>query len=221
MAMTREAQAAKVYILRLLAQQGYKKYAEIFQHFDLELTRRKDVVGYMIADEMTIVLNADLEEGDYVSTVVRHEILHQYLDHMNRLIKHVGLDVYENRNSTLHEIFNRAADYEISNVGYTTRDKEVTRKLRVGSLELRGLLTEDDHPDWVNLTMEEIYDKLIEEKNKLQSEKPEPEFQQVRHTPEYIEGYSQAIRDYKSGKIKYDPEKKCLIDSNGNPIQLD
>ena len=218
MAMTREAQGTKIYILRLLVRQGYKLYAQLFQHFDLELTRRKGVVGYMIPDEMTIVLNADLHDEEYASVVVRHEILHQYLDHMNRLIAHFGgEEQYRIKNATLHDLFNIAADYEISNEGYTERDKELIRKLLVGQQELRGLVTEDEHPDWVNYTLEQLVDELM--KNAPQPpENQKPKYKEVRHTEEYIDGYTKAFRDFKEGRIIYDPENQCFKDRNGNII---
>ena len=68
------------------------------------------------------------------------------------------------------DTFNYAADYEISNRGYTTRDKENIRNIELNGRILSGLVTEDDHPDWVNLSVEEMYDKLIEERKQAQEE---------------------------------------------------
>lgn len=130
MAMTHYENIAKKEIQRILAQQGYKTYAKILDDFDVNLTDDQSVVGYMIPNKAKIVLNQNLAI-DQVSMIVRHEILHQVLKHEERLINHLaerlGLNPDNLTNLSLKElqqklysnkIFNVAADYEISNVGY-------------------------------------------------------------------------------------------------------
>lgn len=68
-------------------------------------------------------------------------------------------------------LFNVAGDYEISNRGYTEKDKQVVRRIVMGAKVLSGLVTEDEHPDWVNLSVEEMYKRLREEA-KEQAAKP-------------------------------------------------
>ena len=58
-------------------------------------------------------------------------------------------------------IVNIAADYEISNRGYTEKDKDIARSIILKDQILRGLVTEDEHADWVNKTFEEMLAELI------------------------------------------------------------
>ena len=172
MAMTDYENLAKREIQRILAEQGYKTYAKILDEFDVNLTNDNSVVGYMVPNKAKIVINQNLAI-DQVSMVVRHEILHQYLKHENRLLDHLadqaGLDPDKLDDMSLKElqkqlysnnIFNIAADFEISNLGYTDADKMIARNLYINGEFVKGLVTEDHDPSWVNLSVEEMYDKL-------------------------------------------------------------
>lgn len=182
MAMTKREQLAKRQVIRILGEEGYATYAQLLDYFDLNLTADPGVVGYMEPSKARIVLNEGLDI-EQVSMVVRHEILHEYLSHEKRLLRKLaadaGLDydilddikikdlkgdLYKDKN------FNIAADYEISNRGYTEKDKDAARRINLNGQELRGLVTEDDHPDWVNLSVEEMYDKLIAEGKKQKND---------------------------------------------------
>ena len=176
MSMTREERATKEYIQNKLAKQGYPTYASILGNFDLNLTRDPNTVGFMEPGKGRIVLNRGLDENQ-VSVIIRHEILHQFLEHERRLLKHLAnehnLDFDKVDDNSLNDLkrklysndlFNVAADYEISNRGYTEEDKEDIRNILLNGQILSGLVTEDDHPDWVDLSVEEMYDKLREEK---------------------------------------------------------
>lgn len=153
---------AKNQIIDILNEQGYPSYSKLVSLFDIYLTDNPDVIGYMIPGKAKIVLNAGLNI-DQVSTIVRHEILHEYLVHGPR-----G-EAFEKLHSELlsdPQLSNIAADYEISNKGYTDADKMIARAIRLGDKTLVGLVTEDDHPDWLNLSFEEMYEKLLQEKEK-------------------------------------------------------
>jgi len=181
MGMTREEKISKDFIQTLLSSQGYPTYANIFSNFDLNLTDNPNIVGFMEPSKGRIVINRNLNK-DQVSVIIRHEILHQFLDHENRLVKKIarkfGLDpdnltldelenvkkeIYKNKN------FNIAGDYEISNRGYTDEDKENVRNIELNGQILRGLVTEDDHPDWVDYTLEDMYDELNKPKEDQQN----------------------------------------------------
>lgn len=75
--------AAKRFLQNKLRQQGYVTYARILGLFDVYLTDNPDVVGYMVPSKAKIVLNKNLN-AEQVSVVVRHEILHEFLDHARR-----------------------------------------------------------------------------------------------------------------------------------------
>lgn len=163
--MTLEEQATKEDIMDRLGQQGYPTYAHLLDKFALHLTADPSVIGYMVPDKGIIVLNRFLSLNQ-VSTIVRHEILHQYLEHGKRELDKMGGKI----DGSLHDLSNIAADYEISNKGYTEKDKRIARAIRLNGEVLKGLVTEDDHEDWVDLTYEEMFDKLVDERKKKGSE---------------------------------------------------
>lgn len=158
---------AKNQLISILRRQGYATYARLLSLFDVYTTDDPETIAYMIPGKASIVINGGLNT-DQVSTIVRHEILHEYLKHGPR--KDAYLKANPNKQAD-HQLFNIAADYEISNRGYTDSDKQTARRIRLNDEVLRGLVTEDDHPDWVNLSFEEMFDKLLnemeEEKEKL------------------------------------------------------
>lgn len=151
--MTRLERLGKQQVLKVLNENGYPTYGELFDLFDLHLTEDPDVVGYMEPGKATITVNKYLDI-DQVSMVVRHEILHEFLNHQKRL---------EKMGRQFSDIANIAGDYEISNVGYTDADKRNARALNLNGRILKGLVTEDDHPDWVDLSFEEMVEKLEKE----------------------------------------------------------
>lgn len=175
MAMTARERTAKTDLLWVLAKEGYKAYANILKEFDLNLTDDPNVVGYTQIDKGRIVVNQNLRLNQ-VSMVVRHEILHNFLEHEKRLLKHLAhqanLDYdtladtdFKKLQNQLYsnQIFNIAADYEISNRGYTEKDKQTVQNLWLNGQKVSGLVTEVEHPDWITLSVEEMYDKLQKE----------------------------------------------------------
>lgn len=187
MSMTREEKFAKQLIQTKLAKEGYPTYAKLLGYFDLNLTNNPSVVAFMEPSKGRIVVNRGLDE-DQVSVVIRHEILHNYLDHENRLLKKLAnesnlsyndlsdleIDELSNLKNELYKNkdFNIAGDYEISNLAYTDRDKETIRQISLNGQILSGLVTEDDHPDWVDLSVEEMYDKLRKQREEKVKEPP-------------------------------------------------
>lgn len=175
MAMTRKEQLAKEQIIKVLQTTGYPTYASLLDLFHVNLTEDPNVVAYMEPGKGRIVINSGLDINQ-VSTVVRHEILHEYLNHhkrlLNKLAKERNLDPDNLDDLSVKEIeqsiysnkaFNIAGDYEISNRGYTDNDKRIVRSILLNGKRLKGLVTEDDHPDWVDLSLEDMYDLLRDE----------------------------------------------------------
>ena len=168
MAMTKIELAAKNQIERILKKQGYPTYAKLFDMFDLNLTKDPNVIGYMVPGKAKIVLNIGLST-DQVSTIVRHEILHEYLNHGPRgkaFEKQKYKDWYGKEGSVgNHDLANQAADWEISNRGYTDADKKAVRNIMLGDKVLQGLVTELDNPGkgWEKLTFEEMYGQLLDQ----------------------------------------------------------
>ena len=152
---------AKSEIIKILRKQGYPTYARLVDYFDIYLTDDPEVVGYMIPDQAKIVLNKELNI-DQVSTIVRHEVLHEYLTHGPRQKKFDKEHPELNPHLAPHDLSNIAADFEISNKGYTDNDKSIARRIKMGDKVLKGLVTEDEYPDWKDMSYEEMYQKLLE-----------------------------------------------------------
>lgn len=168
MIMLKNEKNAKASIMRFLAEQGYPRYASLLRYFDVNVTSDPDTIAYVENNRARIVINKYLSL-EQVSVVIRHELLHRWLSHAYRAEKHLGKDIWDKRTYQDHQLFNIAADYEISNRGYTDEDKKIVRNLALNDPSLskqeqikRGLVTEDDHPEWVDLSMEEMLDKLDE-----------------------------------------------------------
>ena len=139
--MTEYEQAAKTEIINKLREEGYATYANIFDLFDLNLTEDPKTVAYLLPGKAKIVVNKNLSI-DQVSTIVRHEILHEYLTHAER---ELAYDT-QHKLEPGHNIANIAGDYEISNRGYTKKDKNIVRAIKLGNQVLKGLVTEDQYP---------------------------------------------------------------------------
>lgn len=159
---------AKYEIMKILREQGYPTYAKILDLFDIYLTDDPQVIGYMVPDKALIVLNQGLSIKQ-VSTIVRHEIMHEFLEHAMRREKWEG----ENGVKGSHQTANIAMDYEISNRAYTDADKATARSIFLNGEVLRGLVTEDQYPGWENKTFEEMYAELVkkeqEDKDQLKN----------------------------------------------------
>ena len=177
MAMTKEERATRDYLAEKLGEQGYATYAKLFMLFDLRLTSDPRFIGYMEPGKARITLNRTLDEHQMKLTI-RHEILHEYLSHEMRLLDHIAElnpqldpdDVSLKEILYSDDVFNIAADYEISNRGYTEQDKNDIRNIKFNGQIVSGLVTEDKHPDWVDLSVEEMYDLLKDERKKAQEE---------------------------------------------------
>lgn len=192
MGMTNEEKRAKREIIKRLIKDGYRKYAALLDGrdldtnkkvdsgFDLNLTRKPGVTAYIQVDKGRIVINR-LFDIEAVSVVIRHELLHGFLQHQKRLINHVaqsrGLDPDKLDDLTQEELknyiysssspFNVVADFEISNRGYTDKDKDIIRNMVLDGEIISGLVTEDHFEDWTDLSLEEMWDKAMEERSKI------------------------------------------------------
>ena len=184
MSMTNEEKFAKQLIMTRLSEQGYPTYSKLLNEFDLNLTENPNVVAFMEPATGRIVVNRGLEETQ-VSVIIRHEILHAFLKHELRLLQKLardrGIDYDSLVDTELDELtselknvlysnddFNIAADYEISNLGYTDADKDAVRQININGQILSGLVTEDEHPDWIDYSVEDMYQELTRLRKKDQ-----------------------------------------------------
>ena len=91
MSMTREEKRTKDYLITAMSEKGYPTYAQLLGYFDLNLTADPNVAGFMEPGKGRIVLNRTLE-FEQVDVIIRHEILHEYLQHQERLLKQLEKD---------------------------------------------------------------------------------------------------------------------------------
>lgn len=168
-AMSRREFDVKSAMIDDLLKQGYRTYAKLLNLFDIHITKRKNFIAAVDVENAVIYIVDGLPRP-YWSTIIRHEILHRWLEHTTRLQQHLNV---KNLRDIPRDSFRRsniAGDYEISNRGYTDTDKEIVKNLTINGIKMSGLVTEVDHKDWVNLTFEEMYDKLEEESEKLKQQ---------------------------------------------------
>lgn len=170
--MTKEDFAYKQEAIDILREGGYKTYANLLNLFDVNVTSDPDIAAAVDINKARILINRGVPR-EAVSTLLRHEILHRWLEHNLRLEQHVGKDKWSKRSYRDAMLGNIAGDYEISNRGYTDKDKDIVRNLKLSlpdgtRKDFTGLVTELDHPDWADLSIEEMYDKLKEESDKEQ-----------------------------------------------------
>lgn len=175
MAMTERERLGRDVLIRSLSRHGYVTYGKLLSNFHLNFTHDPSVLGYMEPKAGRIVVNSSLDM-DQVEVIIRHEILHFYLNHADRSLKKLaslkGIDPNNIDDMTAKELereiygdaeqtANWAADFDISNQGYTDKDKQIIRTLH-------GLVTEDHYSDWVDLSMEEMYERLLNERKNKQ-----------------------------------------------------
>lgn len=175
MAMTEREKLGREIIIKSLRKHGYVTYSNLLSDFHLNFTKDPRVLGYMEPKAGRIVVNSSLDM-DQVEVIIRHEILHFYLKHAERTLKKLaqlkGLDPNDIDDMSVKELekeiygdpeqlANWAADFDISNQGYTDKDKNIVRTIH-------GLVTEDHHSDWVDLSMEEMYERLLKERENRQ-----------------------------------------------------
>ena len=211
--------SAKNQIMRVLREEGYPSYAKLLDLFDIYLTDDPEVIGYMVPDKAKIVLNKDLSINQ-VSVIVRHEILHEYFTH------HARTQKFNKDHEDLlpdHESANIAADFEISNRGYTDRDKTTIRSIVLNDKLLRGLVTEDQYPGWEKKTFEEMYEEILKERkaDKEQIKKLLDQIQKLNK--KYLEDLDKEIQNQKqngnqkqSGGSSQDSKEKGEENSTGS-----
>lgn len=172
-------------IILYLQQEGYVTYANRLADIKFiiaDVYRGSHIsIAAMFPDKAEIVINpAMIDEKqflgqkkkmmDQLSVLVRHELLHFLLVHSKRMIIHLAKKdpdwEKKYRSYSIHRLANKAMDWNLSQEGYDEHDKEVVRLMTKNGSVVGGLILSDDHPEWINLTFEELLDKVIEEKEK-------------------------------------------------------
>lgn len=139
MAMTRLEKGTKFAIWKFLRQQGYVTYADIFSKYELNFHKPagRPFAAMVDPETGTIYIHPNLKDKSTLSVLIRHEILHLYLAHQKRYLKHLakqmGLswqDIDDLPLSKMMELSDEelAAMAEDIRDGVTT-DREIARKM--------------------------------------------------------------------------------------------
>ena len=184
--MTREEEALKFEICKLLLKKGHRKYAERLSDRNLSLnlvdsSKKPDFIAAISFEDAIIYISDAFLEArkkqehrifDQLDTIMRHELAHNLMMHQIRMM-YVFKTQFANDNPdeayeqvkysmNLHKLLNWLEDFEISNERYTIADKEIARNIEINGKVLHGLVTED-HRDWVDDSLEVMYKKFAAE----------------------------------------------------------
>lgn len=223
--MTDRERDLKKALCKLLIDRGHRKYAERFWKLDFNIVNSKKYPKFTAAisfDEATVFISDGFLTGgqgifNQLDVLLRHELAHNLMMHQIRLMhvfKRIHAkdpdEAYERikYSSSLHAILNIIEDFEISNKRYTAADKAIVRKMQLNGRMISGMITED-HRDWENLSLEQMYDELSKELIRINSA--------IRSDPYW----RPSIRTDSDGKQYYDAieitSSGMASDANGNP----
>ena len=174
--MTPKEIALRKRLVQLLKDDGkghyHAKYAERLAKFDVNIVPLKDDPRFTaaISYEHGVIyigegfLN-DPKTFHQLNVVMRHELAHNLLMHEIRMMKKLGNEFWENfkKSPSFHELLNIIMDDEISNKKYSVEDKNTMRNLMLNGQLIKCLVTEDHREHWLDLTVEEMYEKVCEE----------------------------------------------------------
>jgi hypothetical protein len=176
--MSARDKLVKEQLIQHLIDNGYGTYARRLKEFEVFVADMFNGVpintAAMFPETGEIVINPgffDLPDEDQawnqLSVLIRHEMLHFLLVHEKRLVDHMkdtDPDFESNyKKASIHKIANYAMDWELSELGYDDHDKEVVRVMTLNGEVIGGLILSDDHPEWLNKPMEELYELVKKE----------------------------------------------------------
>ena len=156
----------------------HAKYADRLKEFDINIIpldpNNPNPVTASISFETGVI---NIGEGlinnpataYQLSTVLRHELAHNLMMHQIRMMNYVGEEGWKlwGHSPSLHNILNIIMDDEISNKRYNDYDKDIMRKLIINGEIIQCLVTEDHRADWVDLPLEEMYERITAELDDL------------------------------------------------------
>lgn len=87
--MTRIERKTQYALAKYLRQQGYNTYADILLKFELHFHSPRYPFAAMVdTDDGIVYINPAITDREDISMLLRHEILHVYLAHQKRILKH-------------------------------------------------------------------------------------------------------------------------------------
>lgn len=229
--MSKQEKILKKKLIDLLKDDGkghkHAKYAQRLEDFDL------NIVPIDVDPQFTAAISFDegiiyVGEGflrdpntfGQLNVVMRHELCHNLLMHQIRMMHKIGDKEYSRIkfSQSFQSLLNIIMDYEISNKKYSPEDKETIRSLWLNGQLIKGLVTEDQRKNWMNMSVEEMYDELNKEIAKVKqdikdgwnvnilSQHPDFHTREIAKMFNYKETrgpnmFSAPLADIKSGKV--------------------
>lgn len=150
----------------------HAKYAERLERFDIQIVplNADPMFTAAISFDRGIIFIGEGFLNDpstfyQLNVLLRHELAHNLLMHQVRMANKLGeaTHVHTSLSASLHQLQNIIADDEISNRKYSDEDKIIVRNMTLNGKTIGGLVTEDHRKGWLNLSIEEMFDRLSEE----------------------------------------------------------
>jgi hypothetical protein len=230
--MTPQDKLVKEQLIQHLIDNGYGTYAKRLREFDVYVAEIFNGIpigtAAMFPNTGDIVINPgffDLPDEnqawDQLSVLIRHEMLHFLLVHEKRLVDHL-MDTDPNfeesyKQASIHQIANYAMDWELSDIGYDEHDKEVVRIMTLNGEVIGGLILSDDHPEWLNKPMEELFELVKKEVEAGRIKLPPPDKGNGggghgggSPSPEYADGWNAIMAKFDDPNVS-DQELQDLI----------
>jgi hypothetical protein len=174
--MSDRERTLKKKLIALLRDDGkghhHAKYAERLERFDVQIVplKLKSNFTASISFEEGIIRIGEGFLNDpatffQLNVLLRHELAHNLLMHQIRMAYKIGEStfVHTSLSNSLWQLYNAIADDEISNRKYSVEDKSIIRNMVLNGKVVGGLVTEDHRSSWVNLSIEDMYDRISEE----------------------------------------------------------
>lgn len=167
--MTERERKLRTALVNLLKKKRHAKYAERLSKFDVNIVPLSEdpmFTAGIVFDTGIIYIGegflTDPAMFEQLDVIMRHELAHNLLMHEIRMINHLGKNAYRafEGSQSLHDILNVIMDDEISNKKYSAADKEIVRNMFLNGRLIGGLVTEDHRADWMELSLEQMYEKV-------------------------------------------------------------
>lgn len=185
--MTAEERKVKKKLCQLLIDKKHVKYARRFWEFDFNLVDASKFPEFTAAvsfDEATVYLSTGfLGSGtaifNQLDVLLRHELAHNLMMHQIRMMyifkQHHTEDPDEaykslSASASLHKLMNVIEDLEISNKRYSAEDKKIVHYMTLNGRLIGGLVTDELRPNWVNMSLEDMYREMTQEILSINSE---------------------------------------------------
>ena len=157
----------------------HAKYAERLEKFDIQIVPLEAdpmFTAGIVFDKGIIYIGegflTDPATFYQLNVLLRHELAHNLLMHQIRMAYKLGEEEHSHMSlsKSLFRLHNIIGDDEISNRKYSEEDKVIVRNMTLNGIVIGGLVTEDHRKDWINLSIEEMYDRVCEEIKEIQKQ---------------------------------------------------